>query len=809
MSGGDGVFPLFSFCTSRHISLSLTSFTSPLSLSLLLLLLPAIWRYWLGKEWRWNNFDFVIVLACVPGLFDLGSQVVVLRLLRLMRLAKVFRKIPQLQMIVMGLVGGLKSISYIVLLLCLVFYLYAIVGVMMFRDNDPFHWYSLPVAMMTLFRIATLEDWTDVMYFNIFGCDEYSSGGGLTYCDLATEDCSRLTDFEEGLDGSMYFVKDCSVEYCCTVDVDCKVGDVNDLGEHVRHVLVDGDLSDLSGLIIYGSTALCARPRASSLLAPLYFISFVVVSALVMLSLFVGAVTMAMAESMTTMKEEADENDRLRRLEKGKQEAATIKRTSSFSPPLQPRSPPFSEHLSSEISTQASVEEEMVTGKQAREKAKLKNLLLAAWDGTEAENLDDSLNFVGWRRNYVKVADVLETITTNFWFVNFVILVILLAGVQVGLQTYEEFAAANAGSLTFADNVITSIFTLEVGMKILACEFEPWVYFSNGWNRFDFAIVVGGYLPLDFDLNMLRLLRLLRVLKLVNKLPSLQVIVVALMMGVSSIGYIGVILFIFFYFFSIIGMIFFAQNDPWHFGTLHMTMLTLFRCSTLEDWTDVMYINTYGCEIFGYSDTMNAALEGNGCGSAKALSKGSYPPSIIYEGSSISAVYFLIFIMIGALVLLTLFVGVVTTSMEEATNDMKAAQAIEAEVTRVSTEKGLDLKQVDTYRTVFKILDLDGSGSIEEEELKIGLGAIDRCPSDQELSAMLLEVDENNDGEVDFAEFLMFMMVVKRRQSDKEAAEKKVAAKIEEEAEGVGDLTLHHAAIDEALAKSAGWKSHK
>jgi len=52
----------------------------------------AIWRFWAGKEWKWNNFDFFIVLACLPPPFsviDLGKQVVVLRLLRLMRLAKV------------------------------------------------------------------------------------------------------------------------------------------------------------------------------------------------------------------------------------------------------------------------------------------------------------------------------------------------------------------------------------------------------------------------------------------------------------------------------------------------------------------------------------------------------------------------------------------------------------------------------------------------------------------------------------------------------------------------------------------------
>ena len=38
----------------------------------------------------------------------------------------------------------------------------------------------------------------------------------------------------------------------------------------------------------------------------------------------------------------------------------------------------------------------------------------------------------------------------------------------------------------------------------------------------------------------------------------------------------------------------FGKNDPIHMGTLHIAFLTLFRCATLEDWTDVMYISMQG-----------------------------------------------------------------------------------------------------------------------------------------------------------------------------------------------------------------------
>ena len=45
-------------------------------------------------------------------------------------------------------------------------------------------------------------------------------------------------------------------------------------------------------------------------------------------------------------------------------------------------------------------------------------------------------------------------------------------------------------------------------------------------------------------------------------------------------------------------MIFFRPNDPWHFDTIGVSIFTLFRAATLEDWTDLMYISMFGCADF-------------------------------------------------------------------------------------------------------------------------------------------------------------------------------------------------------------------
>ena len=49
----------------------------------------------------------------------------------------------------------------------------------------------------------------------------------------------------------------------------------------------------------------CAHAKAQPIFSSVYWVTFVVVAALVMLSLFIGAVTMSMSSSMEDMKKEA------------------------------------------------------------------------------------------------------------------------------------------------------------------------------------------------------------------------------------------------------------------------------------------------------------------------------------------------------------------------------------------------------------------------------------------------------------------------------------------------------------------------
>jgi len=120
---------------------------------------PRPWNYFKSG---WNIFDFsLIVLALLPMSGEYAMLGRVFRLLRVLRLVNAF---PELRLIIETLVRSIPSMFHITILMSLLFFIYAVLGYHLFHDHDPTHWRNLAYALLTLFRIVTLEDWTDVMY---------------------------------------------------------------------------------------------------------------------------------------------------------------------------------------------------------------------------------------------------------------------------------------------------------------------------------------------------------------------------------------------------------------------------------------------------------------------------------------------------------------------------------------------------------------------------------------------------------------------------------------------------------------------
>lgn len=105
----------------------------------------------------WNVFDFLIVsISLVPA----AGPLEILRALRILRVLRLLSQVPRLRAIVESLMRALPGMGWTALLLVLVFYVFAVMGTMLFRDSFPEYWGHLGLSLFSLFQIMTLESWS-------------------------------------------------------------------------------------------------------------------------------------------------------------------------------------------------------------------------------------------------------------------------------------------------------------------------------------------------------------------------------------------------------------------------------------------------------------------------------------------------------------------------------------------------------------------------------------------------------------------------------------------------------------------------
>ena len=140
----------------------------------------------------WNLFDLSLVLiGYVPeSLFANGAALMALRVLRVFRVLRLLRTADELKLIITVLIKSLGTLFYNGIFFTIFIYLFALVGVSLFRlpdpatldaegraryekfvemapnapANSPDPFGTLDEACFTLFREITGEDWTDIRY---------------------------------------------------------------------------------------------------------------------------------------------------------------------------------------------------------------------------------------------------------------------------------------------------------------------------------------------------------------------------------------------------------------------------------------------------------------------------------------------------------------------------------------------------------------------------------------------------------------------------------------------------------------------
>ena len=182
------------------------------------------------------------------------------------------------------------------------------------------------------------------------------------------------------------------------------------------------------------------------------------------------------------------------------------------------------------------------------------------------------------------------------------------------------------------------MFVLEIGLRLIAWRTA---FFRDPWSVFDFAVIAIALIPASGPLAVLRSLRVLRVLRVLTIVPSMRRVVGGLLAALPGLGSIAMVLLLVYYVFGVVATQLFGDRFPDWFGTLGLSLYTLFQVMTLESW-----------------------------------SMGIVRP--LMEVYPLAWTFFIPFILVATFTMLNLFIGVIVSAMQSFTaSDAETAAALE------------------------------------------------------------------------------------------------------------------------------------
>ncbi|KAF1520798.1 Sodium channel protein type 4 subunit alpha, partial [Eudyptes sclateri] len=216
--------------------------------------------------------------------------------------------------------------------------------------------------------------------------------------------------------------------------------------------------------------------------------------------------------------------------------------------------------------------------------------------------------------------------------------------------------------------LFVAVFTGECIIKMLALRHY---YFTNGWNIFDFVVVilsiVGTVLsdiiqkyffsPTLF--RVIRLARIGRILRLIRGAKGIRTLLFALMMSLPALFNIGLLLFLVMFIYAIFGMANFAYvkkehgiDDMFNFQTFANSMLCLFQITTSAGWDGLLNPILNTGPPYCDPNLLNANGSKGDCGSP-----------------AVGILFFVTYIIISFLIVVNMYIAIILENFSVATEE--------------------------------------------------------------------------------------------------------------------------------------------
>ncbi|KAG7503029.1 sodium channel protein type 2 subunit alpha-like [Solea senegalensis] len=202
-----------------------------------------------------------------------------------------------------------------------------------------------------------------------------------------------------------------------------------------------------------------------------------------------------------------------------------------------------------------------------------------------------------------KIQAYIFDFTTKQAFDIIIMVLIWLNMVAMMVETDEQ-SLEMENILYYINILFISIFTGECLLKMISLRHY---FFINGWNIFDFIVVIlsiiGMFLADMIEkyfvsptlFRVIRLARIGRVLRLIKSAKGIRTLLFALMMSLPALFNIGLLLFLVMFIYAIFGMSNFAYvkreagiDDLFNFETFGNSMICLFQITTSAGWDGLL-----------------------------------------------------------------------------------------------------------------------------------------------------------------------------------------------------------------------------
>ena len=161
--------------------------------------------------------------------------------------------------------------------------------------------------------------------------------------------------------------------------------------------------------------------------------------------------------------------------------------------------------------------------------------------------------------------------------------VIAVNAVFLAILTMPNITDATREFAMTVDTIAMVVYAAELGLRIVSYGSKPWMFFTRGWNVFDFIIV--GLAPFAAGQTVvLRLLRLMRLLRIFRFLPEVRVLFASIVKSIPPLLSMSVLIGLLLFLYGMAGTYLFGAALPEAWGHIGLSLKSLFILLTLENF---------------------------------------------------------------------------------------------------------------------------------------------------------------------------------------------------------------------------------